>query len=330
MTYGIDIYDRYQDITNKLALRDSPYDFAYIKGTDGGGGANVPPDVFVHEIHSIGLPVGLYHYAQLSPSPEQQARVLAEAIRRTGARGLPPALDLEDPHPMTFVSRAFAEKHLLELVRLGFTTVVLYANTSMLNAIRAWELHDVIRKAGGELLIWAANYGNNNGTYDQSDANRLLAAYPHPVWIHQYTSTARVPGIPGNVDGNKMLHQLKGSDMELTDKIRFWDGFEITVGQALADTWQLANNMSDRPTRPNQPSDPPPWLDNFGLALAKLQADVAELKARSVDVDEDALATALIARGMTGGASKEDVKTAVREILPTVRLSANTPGDSPS
>lgn len=330
MTYGIDIYDRYQDIVNKIALRDSPYDFAYVKGTDGGGGANVPPDFFVDEIRSIGVPTGLYHYAQLSPSPEAQATVLTNAIQRTNARDLPPALDLEEPHPMAFGSRTFAERFLIKLVQFGFRQVVLYANTSMLTAIRAWEMHDVIRQHGGELLIWAANYGNNNGTYDQSDANRLLAAYPHPVWIHQYTSTARVPGIPGNVDGNKMLHPLGRTDMEQADKIRFWDGFEITVGQALAETWQLVNNLNDRPTRPNEEADPPGWLGVFTNALTKLQSDITELKARSVDVDEDALATALIARGMTGGASKEDVKTAVREILPTVRLSANTPGDSPS
>lgn len=233
MTYGIDIYDRYQDITNKLALRDSVYDFVYIKGTDGGGPASVRPDLFVDVIRSIGLPCGLYHYAQLSPTPEVQAEVLAAAIARTGARDLPPALDLEDPHPATFASRAFAERFLIRLVRLGFHYVTLYANTTMLNAIRAWELHDVIAQHGGELLIWAANYGNNDGAYTQSDANRLLAAYPHPVWIHQYSSTITVPGVPGNVDGNKMLHPLGEDDMAFSqEKIRFWQDAGGPLGEA--------------------------------------------------------------------------------------------------
>ena len=63
------------------------------------------------------------------------------------------------------------------------------------------------------------------------------------------------------------------NDMELTDKIRFWDGFEITVGQSLADTWQLANNLNGRPTRPNQPADMPPWLTKLFTELAAMRAE---------------------------------------------------------
>lgn len=333
MTYGIDIYDRYQDITSALALRDSPYDFAYVKGTDGGGPANVRPDAFVTQLRAVGLPVGLYHYAQLTPPAEFQADVLTAAVRRTGATHLPPALDLEDPHPATFASRPFAERFLLRLVRNGFRRVVLYANTSMLNGIRAWELHDVIRRAGGELLIWAANYGTNDGAYTPSDANRLLAAYPHPVWMHQYSSTVAVPGVSGRVDGNKMLHPLGEDDMEQSDKIRFWDGFEITVGQALADTWQLVNNLTDRPTRPNEPADTAPWipklfaeLNAIRTELAATKTDVAELKARpAADVDEAALAAELDARNIGGMSSAEFL-----DILTRVRLGTATPGDTPA
>lgn len=211
MTLVIDIYDRYQDITNLVALKGSPFDGAYVKGSDGGSPAIVRADNFVGALKSIGLPVGLYHYAQLSPSPEVQANVLAQEVRRLGAFGFPPALDLEDPFRPNAQAREFARRFLLELRRVGFGSVVLYANTSMLTGIQAWTI-DV-----PGLRIWAASYGGNDADYDQEDRDRLARAYPHPVWMHQYSSTGSVPGIPGNVDKNWLFDNPTGDDMPLTD-----------------------------------------------------------------------------------------------------------------
>lgn len=219
MTHGIDIYARYQNLTDPGALQRSHYDFAYVKGTDGAGPAMVRADGLVRQLMSVGIPVGLYHYAQFAPSPEQQAAVLAAEVRRLGATGLPPALDLEDPFPMSYDrSRDFAQRFLVALNRLGFPRVTLYANTSMMNAIRAWELDGVLKPLGGDVLIWAADYGGNDADYDQEDQARLARRYPHPVWMHQYSSTGPVPGIPGNVDKNWMFHPIEGEDdMPLTE-----------------------------------------------------------------------------------------------------------------
>lgn len=225
MTFGVDVYDNYQDIVNALALRDSPFDWAYIKGTDGRGRARVSADAFVTTLHQAGLPIGLYHYAQLSPSPETQAQVLTEEVRRLGATGLPPALDLEDPHPATYATQQFALRFLAELKRQGFTAVVLYANTSMLNAIRAWELNG---KLGGGVRIWAADYGGNDADYDDEDRQRLARRYPHPVWIHQYSSTGPVPGIPGNVDKNWMFDELTGDD-DMPTVREIWEDYRVQV-----------------------------------------------------------------------------------------------------
>lgn len=231
MTLGVDIYDAYQDIPNPQAFLNSPYDYAYVKGTDGGGTARYPPDAFVRLLQGLGLPCGLYHYAQFNPTPETQARVLAAKVNALDARDLPPALDLEDPFPMAWSSRDFAVRFLRELRRLGFPQVVLYANTTMLRAIQAWTIGEQI---GGGLLIWAANYGNNDGLYNQADVDRLRGAYPHPVWIHQFSSTVPVPGFSGRVDGNKMLHPL-GEDDDVTlaqEKIRFWQEANGPLGEA--------------------------------------------------------------------------------------------------
>lgn len=63
-------------------------------------------------------------------------------------------------------------------------------------------------------------------------------------------------------------------DVNLSDKIRAWDGFEITVGQALFDNWQLINNLSDRPTRPDKPADATPWVRQAMSMLTAILAAV--------------------------------------------------------
>lgn len=81
---------------------------------------------------------------------------------------------------------------------------------------------------------------------------------PHVHFWQDNNTQVTVGGI--TCDRNLLLKDLGGGDVELTDKIRFWDGFEITVGQALGDTWQLANNLSGRGTRPGKPADTTPWV----------------------------------------------------------------------
>jgi hypothetical protein len=116
------------------------------------------------------------------------------------------------------------------------------------------------------------------------------------------------------------------TDVELGDKVRFWDGFEITVGQVLADTWQLTNNMSDRPTRPDKPADIVPWVTQLFAELAAIRtelatvkAEVSALKARdTADADEAALAAELDARGLGGvsAAQLAEIFASVRVVAP--------------
>lgn len=208
---GIDLYDRYQDVTDWSAVRRAGVTFVYIKGSDGSQRAVVPADAFVRGAKSVGLPAGLYHFAQLSPTPEAQADVLAAEVRRLGATGLPPALDLEGPHPLTSASRDFAIRFLRRL-RGHYPWVTLYASTSMLKAIGASSL------GVPDVLIWAANYGPNDGI---RHADRLTTAYPGRVDIHQYTSVGGVSGVTGGVDLNESL----------TD---YWPGSTTVLAQ---DVW---------------------------------------------------------------------------------------------
>jgi hypothetical protein len=88
-------------------------------------------------------------------------------------------------------------------------------------------------------------------------------------------------------------------DVELGDKIRAWDGFEITVGQALFDTWQLINNLSGRPTRPGKPADTTPWVLQL-VAEVTTDPDITQerlaeiVRDNSATVDPAALAAQLL------------------------------------
>jgi len=203
MTLGIDLYDRYQDVTDWPAVRDYGVRFCIIKATDGSGRAVTPADAFVRGARSVAIPVGLYHYAQLSPNPEIQADVLNAELRRLSPIHLPPVLDLEgDFHPKPTDSPAtrtqkinhaidFARHFATRLSACGHPRVLLYANTSFLAQLlpHTWGLPG--------LLIWAADYGPNDG-HRHPD----LAPYTGPVAIHQYTDRGRVPGITSTVDLN--------------------------------------------------------------------------------------------------------------------------------
>lgn len=228
MAFGIDVYDRYQDVTDWRRVRDAGVRFCIIKATDGGGRAFAPADALVRGARSVGIPVGLYHYAQLSPSPEIQADVLATEVRRLGPIQLPPVLDLEgDFHlkagdsPATRtqkIGRAveFGRRFLGRLAS-GDGRVMVYANTSLLAQLRphTWGLPG--------LLVWAADYGPNDGRRHPD-----LSPYTGPVAIHQYTDRGHVPGIAGAVDLNESLIDILEDDMPNAEEIAgVLDGYYI-------------------------------------------------------------------------------------------------------
>jgi GH25 family lysozyme M1 (1,4-beta-N-acetylmuramidase) len=206
MALLIDIY-RYQTVTDPAAVKRAGVAGAYVKATDGGGKAIVPADNQVRQMRVVGIPVGLYHYAQLSPSPEIQADILCSEVARLGAVGLPPALDLEDPWAPGAAARNFAIRFLNRVRANGFPYVTVYGNTSMFDGIGV----ETLGVSG--LIVWEANYGVDNG------ARHPLPARARKRHIHQYTSEGRLPGISGRVDLNESLAAIPGvDDMDLTQQ----------------------------------------------------------------------------------------------------------------
>jgi len=203
MALGIDIY-RYQTVTDWNLVKRRGVQFVYVKGSDGAGPAVVRADGQVRGAQSVGLPVGLYHYAQFEPTPERQADVLAMEVKRLGATGLPPALDLESPFTPGSGARDFTRAFLNHLRNEhGFERVMLYGNKSMLTGIRASTLG--IPGMG----VWLAEYGKDDG-------QRHEPTYGGPFDIHQYTSVGLLDGIRGRVDLNEAVTNFWEADMPLT------------------------------------------------------------------------------------------------------------------
>jgi hypothetical protein len=241
--------------------------FAYIKGTDGGGPAVVPADAFVAGARSVGIPAGLYHYAQLLPSPETQADVLHAEVRRLAATGLPPALDIEGPFHTAPLAAAvvFAQRFLTRLRGHGYDRVTLYANTGFLGQLRpdAWHVPG--------LLIWAANYGPNDGT-------RHALSYTGQVDIHQYTDRGRLSGIPGYVDLNESLSDIQEDTMSWGEDLTVLPG---TPGYDAGATLKAATMLADV----------------LGVAH-RLEVNLAGLDTRLAAIQEDlpqAMAAAVVA-----------------------------------
>ncbi|WP_158885093.1 glycoside hydrolase family 25 protein [Amycolatopsis anabasis] len=173
MALGLDIY-RYQQVTDWRVVRGHGVSFVWVKLTDGGGPAPVRGDRQVSGARSAGIPVGGYHFAQTSPSPERQAEILISEVRRLGADGLVPMLDLEKPFVPDRAAREFGVRFCRRVAELGYQPGV-YMNNSFAKALRpdTWDTRPV---------LWIARYG-------------ARPAYGGPYDVHQYSDTGRVPGI---------------------------------------------------------------------------------------------------------------------------------------
>ncbi|GAA1970159.1 hypothetical protein GCM10009754_49900 [Amycolatopsis minnesotensis] len=160
--------------------------YVWTKVTDGGGIATAgPADAIVNGAHSVGIPVGGYHYAQLSPTPERQAEIFVAEVRRLNATGLVPALDLEAPFGPNAGARDFGIRLCRRVADLGFRPGV-YLNNAFAKTTRPdqWGIPG--------LTIWIARYGARPdpaaGHYD----------------VHQYSSSGHIPGIQASaVDLNE-------------------------------------------------------------------------------------------------------------------------------
>ncbi|HET6291028.1 MAG TPA: glycoside hydrolase family 25 protein [Amycolatopsis sp.] len=195
MALGIDVYSRFQTVTDWAAVKSHGVTFAYVKLTDGAGlpnGGRNTGAALVTGARAAGIPVGGYHFVQANPTPEAQADLFVAELRRLGATGCAPMLDLEDNPPGSKApnipdsrKRDFGIRFCKRVAAHGYRPGV-YMNNALAKMLRpdGWGIPD--------LVIWIARYGRKPdataGRYD----------------LHQYTDAGHVPGIrASSVDLNE-------------------------------------------------------------------------------------------------------------------------------
>lgn len=213
MSAGVDLFGKYNGVTNWSAVRAAGITFAILKLTNGVSKAAPTGDVFAAGARSVGIAVGGYAYAMEAHSPAGQAAALAAELKRLNAFGVAPALDYEDKGLPTeagaarmWILQFFSA---LKSVLPELTVVLLYASGELMKAIDPVTL----TVPGLLILTWDAEYGANDG------AEHARTHYTAPVAVHQYTSVGHVPGITGGVDRNtlydtRVLHPIAATTQE--------------------------------------------------------------------------------------------------------------------
>lgn len=182
MANGVDLYTKYQTVTDWAAVRASGIEFAYVKAADGLDPKNTGG--WGPAGRRAGVKMGAYLYAQPG-TPVSQANLLCDQAFLQGLSDLAPALDIESNAAIytwgTQEAITFSIAFLNQVKARGYRPC-LYGNNSMLTGIRA-----AVLKAVPETIIWAARYG----------AQPTVA---YDVWQHDDRGV--VPGIGGAVDLN--------------------------------------------------------------------------------------------------------------------------------
>jgi GH25 family lysozyme M1 (1,4-beta-N-acetylmuramidase) len=177
---GIDVYTRYQSVTDWHAVRNAGYEFCYVKVSD--GDENRDDNGYGPAGRAAGLAMGGYHYAQFG-DPVAQANRLVDRVAAAGLTDLAPALDLESPFTPGQAAIDFTVAFLRQVRDRG-QRPCLYGNNSMLSTVLG-----PAKAAVPEAAIWAARYG-------------AAPTVPYDVW--QWSSSGSVPGISASaVDLNR-------------------------------------------------------------------------------------------------------------------------------
>ena len=188
--HGVDVA-RYQGNPDWNTLKGEGVSFAYIKATEG---ADVVDPSFAYNWSStanLGIARGAYHFYYFCSSPEAQAAWFIRNVPRLKGN-LPPVIDIElnpdsntcrhvpSPNEAIDVISRFA--NILE-VHYGQRPII-YTATNFYKQFELGRLR--------ALEFWL-----------RSTREVPASAYPGQRWTFwQYSATARIPGVRGNIDVN--------------------------------------------------------------------------------------------------------------------------------
>jgi GH25 family lysozyme M1 (1,4-beta-N-acetylmuramidase) len=182
MAVGIDISPRYQEGINWGAIDDSDDPnrgarYCWVKVSDGGAPYRyngLKPDSHYAGARSRSIPVGGYHYAQPSPSPEAQADIFVAELRRLGYQDIVPMCDLEAPFVADNVAKQFGIRFCNRVFAHGFRPGI-YMSAAFARVLRPdqWAIPG--------LVIIIARYGN---VPEAPGSSQYLGRYD----VHQFAS----------------------------------------------------------------------------------------------------------------------------------------------
>lgn len=238
MSYGVDVHPYYQ---RGYGFDGPTPDFAWVKVADGSrpyrgvyDGVPWPPDVLVNRALARGVPVGGYLYGQpvsrSGVSFTASTAVLLAEVRRVGALGVVPALDIEDDANQHIWSAAeardFCAQFVAECRRQGFARCGIYLNDAMAKKIG----RDFLEGLGGDVVLWVARYAKDGVT----KLRPVNVRYD----VHQWTSAG---GLDKNeAFNNRHLLGAGGIDDEDADMAS-----DETREQIFEDTWYKAVSTVD-------------------------------------------------------------------------------------
>jgi GH25 family lysozyme M1 (1,4-beta-N-acetylmuramidase) len=173
--------------------------------------------------HAAGLVIGAYAFAHPENSAIAQADDLASAIGTLPSGSLPPVLDLETSGGLsvaalvswthTFLDRLQADTGILPMIYTGpnFWTTYL-GNSTNFATYPLWEAHYTTASAPAQIGGW--------NTYT--------------LW--QFTSSATIPGISGNVDQSRFNTATGATLQNLHSPVGSFDGAQVTGSGTLTVT----------------------------------------------------------------------------------------------
>lgn len=178
-------------------LRRAGFEGVWLKASEGRTWVDETFRVRSNAARAAGLRVGAYHFARPDNGnhPGDEAEHFAAVYKRIFSADLRPQLDLEvgTPHP-SYVpwARAWNQEVLRRLgVGPGFYSYPSYIEGLHADTPIGWGL-------------WLASFGRNDG---KEHPFSVPAPWRHIV-AHQFTSQARVQGVPGPVDVSKVYAPL--------------------------------------------------------------------------------------------------------------------------